>query len=149
MNLLNLKENQDIIIFGEIYSVLSKTVYVTEESADEYIKYLLSGHKVLVVIPSDNLIYFGGMQKEFEEGNHFSEYLYFEGVKFNKVASDYQLVKCVEFGDPRNVEGEVFWADYQSTEINDIYISCAFVLKTNKRADIVAKILTNSDITLK
>lgn len=146
--ILNLTKNQKISICGEEFEVLSKTVYMTQTSTDEYVKYILSGHKILVVIPTDNMIYLGTIVEPFEQNQTFSDEIIFNSISFSKVASDYQVVKCVEFGNPQEVEGEVVWADYANDETPETYISCAYVPKTNSRADIVGKILEIGDIKI-
>lgn len=143
--LLNLKENQEIVFNDAKYEVLSKTVYVTESQDDEYVKYILTAHKILVVIPTDKIAYVGEIVEPFESEMQFSEKLIFDNAEFEKVASDYQLVKRVEFGNVNQVEGEVVWADYLSEAKPEVYISCAYVQKTKKRADIVAKIIVVED----
>ena len=146
--LLNLKQNDIISINQKKFDVLTKTTYVTNSSTDEYIKYILSEHNVLVVIPADEMIYIGKIVGEFESGTTFSDKISFNGFNFEKVASDYQLVKWVEFGNPQDVEGEVVWADYANDDVPEIYISCAWVPKTNTRADIVGTILKTEDIKI-
>ena len=39
-NLLNLAKNQKISIKGEEFKVISKTIYMTQSSTDEYVKYI-------------------------------------------------------------------------------------------------------------
>ena len=145
---LNLSQNQKISIKNEQFEVLSKTSYITATSSDMYFKYILSGHKILVVIPTDNMIYLGKIVKEFENNQTFSDSIDYDNHTYFKVASDYQIVKCVEFGNPQDVEGEVLWADYLCEEIPETYISCAYVPKTNSRADIVGEIITADDISI-
>ncbi len=145
---LNFKHNQEIVICGKRFKVLSKTTYITMSSEDEYVKYILSGHKILVVIPTDQMMYLGEIKKPFELGKNFADTLEFEGFVFEQVASDYQVVMCVEFGNPQEVEGEVLWADYVCEQKPETYISCAYVPKTDDRADIVGKIIEPSDIEL-
>ncbi len=146
--LLNLVKNQKIFINGEEFEVLSKTIYITQSSTDEYIKYILSAHKILVVIPTDEMIYIGEIVEPFEDKHNFSKEIKYKSNIFKKIASDYQVVKCVEFGNPQEVEGEVEWADYACDEMPEIYISCAFVPKINNRADIVGKIINLDNIKI-
>ena len=145
--LLNLKQNEKIDIDGSVFEVLSKTSYTTLQSTDEYVKYILSNHKILVVIPADEFIYLGDVVVNFETGKTFSATLEYEGKVFEQIASDYQVVKAVEFGDPREVEGEVLWADYSCEADENVYISCAYVPKTNSRADIVGLVVDSNNIT--
>lgn len=147
-NLINLKQNSLIEIDGKTYEVLTKTTYVTNSSTDEYIKYILSEHNILVVIPTDEMIYLGKIVSDFESKTTFSNTINYEGIQFEKVASDYQLVKSVDYGNPQDVEGEVIWADYASDNKLETYISCAWVPKTNSRADIVGTILEAKDIKI-
>ena len=146
--LLNLSQNQKIKINDKEYEVISKTIYMTQSSTDEYIKYILSGHNILVVIPTDEMIYLGHIVDQFETEQNFSNEIVYENHKFEKVASDYQVVKCVEFGNPQEVEGEVVWADYACDDVPEVYISCAYVPKTKQRADIVGRILEINDIKI-
>ena len=147
-NLINLKQNSFIEINGKKYQVLTKTTYITNSSTDEYIKYILSNHNILVVIPVDEMIYLGNIVEDFEKNMTFSKSITYKNKQFSQVASDYQIVKSVDFGNPQEVEGEVFWADYACEEDEQTYISCAYVPKTNKRADIVGTILDKNDIKI-
>lgn len=146
--LLSLKQNDKIEINGNVFDVLSKTTYMTLDSTDEYVKYILSGHKVLVVIPADELVYLGEIASDFEKGKTFSKSLEHNGKIFTQIASDYQVVKLVEFGDPREVEGEVLWADYTCDDDEHTYISCAYVPKTDSRADIVGIVIDAKNINI-
>lgn len=147
-NLVNLKQNSHIKINNTTYEVLSKTSYMTMSSQDVYYKYILTDHNILVVIPTDEVVYMGKIVEDFEQGLNFSQTITYEGNVYEQVASDYQVVKSVEYGNPQEVEGEVVWADYQNEDIEQTYISCAWVYKTNKRADIVGTMLTPEQIQL-
>ena len=127
---------------------LYSTFRPTNSYANVYFKYILSGHKILVVIPTDNMIYLGKIVKEFENNQIFSDSIDYNNHTYFKIASDYQIVKCVEFGNPQDVEGEVLWADYLCEEVPETYISCAYVPKTNSRADIVGEIITTDGISI-
>lgn len=144
--LLCLEQNDKIEICGNVFDVLSKTTYMTLDSTDEYVKYILSGHRILVVIPADEFVYLGEIVSDFEKGKMFSKELEYNGKTFTQIASDYQVVKFVEFGDPREVEGEVLWADYTCDDDENTYISCAYVPKTDSRADIVGLVVDAKNI---
>jgi len=60
MEILNkIKENSILKLKEDFYKVLSKSEYNTVENDEIYWKYKLEKNKILVIIPSDKIIYFG------------------------------------------------------------------------------------------
>ena len=143
------KENSKINVCGKIYTAVAKTIYVTEQEPNNwYVKLVMDDHSILVLAPFDDFIYFGTINNIFGESSSFKDDLIYNSCKFSKVAEDYQIVKNLVFGNPLTSEGEVHYADYTAEENEDVYISLAVVSRTKKRADIVAKILSLSDLSM-
>jgi hypothetical protein len=142
----SIKCNSTIEVCGKKFKVMSKALYVTEtESQKWYTKIILDGHWILVIAPFDNFIYFGHIQNVFGDGDLFPDNLKYDNNIFEKVAEDYQIMKEIIFGDPLMVEGEVKFADYECGDGGTL-ISLAVVSRTKERADVIAKILTETDI---
>ena len=137
-------EGSTLVIKDKPYKVLGKALYATQSEPEiTYAKVLLEEHNVLVLIPSDNIIYLGHNEGRIPEFDSFKKTVRFAGKEFKQVAHDYQLVSRVEFGSLLDVEGEVEFWDY---EADDSIVSVAVVSRNKERADIVAKYLSLSDI---
>lgn len=142
-------ENCAVSVCGEKHYVRSKTLYVTEgELTNWYAKMVFEDHSILVVAPFDEFMYFGRIENIFGDGWEFPEEIEYNGVKFEKAAADYQIVKHLVFGDPLVAEGEVEYADYSSEDAEEVVLSLAVVSRTKKRADVVAKVVEMADIEL-
>lgn len=140
-------EGSRIVIGNVEYQVLGKTFYVTEKAPDDsYAKILLNGHNVLVVSPSDEIAYFGKNEGHLLEFDGYPESVIYDGLKYEMVNHDYQIVTSIEFGSPLDVEGEVEYWDY---EVDDMIISIAVTSRTKKRADVVARYLAFDQISVK
>jgi len=144
----NIVKNTNVNIQGEKYTVLSKAFYTTEEDQDvSYVKCKLDKNKVLVIIPNDELVYIGELNnnliyKILDDAN-----ILLEGIKYTKVATGYQLVKNIEFGDDKDIEKECEFRDYEAEDGNTI-ISFAILKNNSEQADIIAKIISITDILL-
>ena len=139
-------EGSKIRIDGRDYSVLGKTMYVTQGSPDMvYAKVLLENHFVLVISPSDEVAYFGKNEGHLNEFDEYPQSVVYNGNEYHQVAHDYQIVMNIVFGDPLLVEGEVEYWDYES---NDNIISVAVTSREQIRADVVAHYLNFSDIMI-
>lgn len=140
--------NSSRIVIGNVeYQVLGKTFYVAEKApSDFYAKILLNDHNVLVVSPSDEIAYFGKNEGHLLEFDGYPETVIYDGLKYEMVNHDYQIVTSIEFGSPLDVEGEVEYWDY---EADDKIISIAVTSRTKKRADVVAHYLTFDQIFVK
>ena len=135
-----------VTVCGESHFAKTKTVYVTEHELEKwYVKVVFEDHSILVISPFDDFMYYGRINNVFGKGDQFPDSLSYEGVYFHKEAEDYQIVKKVVFGDLLMAEGEVSYADYSS---DDVIISLAVVSRTQKRADVIAKVITLQDVEL-
>ncbi len=106
-------------------------MYATQSEPEiTYAKVLLEEHNVLVLIPSDNIIYLGHNEGRIPEFDSFKKTVRFAGKEFKQVAHDYQLVSRVEFGSLLDVEGEVEFWDY---EAEDSIVSVPVVVETKNR----------------
>lgn len=143
-------ENSTIHVCGEKHFVKSKTFYVTEgEQANWYAKMVFEDHSILVIAPFDEFMYFGRIENIFGDGESFPEEITYKGIKFAKVAEDYQIVKQLVFGSPTVAEGEVVYADYSSDEADEVVLSLAVVSRTKNRADVIARVVELNDIELR
>ena len=140
-------EGCHIVIDNVKYQVLGKTFYVTEKAPNDfYVKILLNDHNVLVVSPSDEIAYFGKNEGHIQEFDGYPETVVYKGLKYELINHDYQIVTCIEFGLPLDVEGEVEYWDY---EVNDMIISVAVTSRQKIRADVIAHYLTFDQIFVK
>jgi len=143
----------DMIIQGSIVSVkgtayipIAKAKYVTEQKPkDWYAKIFFKNHLVLVISPSDNFAYFGKDIGSIGVKPPFKSIIEYQNCRYKRVTKDYQIVKSLDFGSPLETEGEVKFWDYQSDDENHL-LSLAIVQRTQKRSDIVADVISPSDI---
>ena len=137
-------EGSHIVISDVEYQVLGKTFYVTEKAPDDsYVKILLNDHYVLVVSPSDCIAYFGKNEGCLTAFDGHPQFVIYDGLKYEMVNHDYQIVKCIEFGFPLDIEGEVEFWDY---EVDDMIISVAVTSREKSRADVVARYISLDQI---
>lgn len=145
----NLSERRFVTINSNKYKISAKSIYVTESNpVDWYAKIFFEDHHVLVMSPADDFIYFGKDVGSIGIEEPFGEIISYRGKKYVKVAEDYQIVKKLEFGSPITTEGEVKFGDYECESDNKDILSLGTITRTRKRADIVARVIRLSDITL-
>jgi hypothetical protein len=139
-------EGSSVVIGGKSYKVLGKALYATQNDPESiYAKVLLENHYVLVLIPLDEVAYFGRNEGGVPEFDGFKKVVHFRGKEFKQVNHDYQIVLRVEFGSPLDVEGEVEFWDY---EADNLIISVAVVSRNKERADVIANYISFSDIEI-
>ena len=137
----NINKSMDIYIRNEKYKVLSKTFYTTKDNQNiSYIKCKLDKNKVLVIIPNDELVYIGEINNNLIYITLDDNHILFKDMKYRKVATGYQLVKNIEFGDDKDIEKECEFIDYESEDGKNI-ISFAILKSNNEKADIIAEII--------
>ena len=128
------------------YKVLAKVLYVTETETDNwYAKIQLENHHVLVISPFDDYMYFGYVGDEVNCTFPTPDKLNIDNNIYIKDADYYQIVKEFVFGDYLNMEGEVLYSDYSC---NDNIISLGIITRTNKRADVFAKVIDLSNVEI-
>ena len=99
--LTRIKENTVLKIEDNYYSVLSQSQYNTLENPEEiYWKYKLSNNKILVVIPSDKIFYFGNEITETNIINLNILSLEFNWEIYERIASGNQVFLSTSFGEP-------------------------------------------------
>lgn len=141
-----IKEGSRLRINGKEYNVLTKSIYSPLSDVNlTYAKFVLSTHKILVVVPYADFLCIGHIENVFGDGKDFPETIAYNGQVFNKLDEDYQIVRHLVFGNPMIAEGEVAYADY-SNESSNICISLGLISKDNTRADIIQTILSIDDI---
>lgn len=141
-----INEGSEIRIRGDVYSALTKTIYSPLSDTNQtYAKFVLSGHKVLVIVPYLDFICLGHVENVFGAGKEFPDSITYKDIVLTKLDEDYQIVRNLVFGDPMIAEGEVFYADY-GNDNSDVSVSLGLISRTNERADIVQKILSIEDI---
>lgn len=145
MNILEkIVEGCKITIKDKQYNVYGKTLYVTKnEPNNVYSKILLEDSNVLVIIPKEEIAYFGKNLGRIENFNSFNDVVEYNEKKYSLVNHDYQIVLKVEFGNILELEGEVEFWDY---EIDNSVISVGIVSRDRKRADVLAEYIPLSDI---
>jgi hypothetical protein len=138
-----------LAISGDRFSPVAKVLYVTQSAPlKKYAKIFDARHHVLVISPGDDLAYFGRDAGNLGDDLPTQHRFDFEGQAYERVMEDYQIVVEFEFGDPAATEGEVRFWDYESTSHRGCLISLGLVVKTQSRSDIVARIVTRSDIVV-
>lgn len=143
----NLKQNVRVIIKGEDYTVKTKTWYsIEEDNKTSYVKCELSGDKVLVIIPDDNLIYIGGVIENMDYKKISDDKIKYNDVLFNKTGEGHQFITNIEFGNKDEVEGKCIFEDY---EYKDNIISLGILTDKGVRADVYADVLGIEDIVIK
>lgn len=143
----SLKPNAHIVIKGEKYIVKTKTWYsIEEDETASYIKCELSGNRMLVIIPDDELIYIGQVIENMQYERISSEVIQYENEKFTKTGDGHQFIKNIEFGNENEVEGKCIFEDYESE--NHIISLGILPDKNNVRADVYADILEMEDINI-
>lgn len=141
-----IQKDSSIQVHGQVYIVKGKAMYVSVKNPDtEYAKILLNDHNVLVLSPFDNVAYIGKNMGRLHEFDNFPESVCFNGVQYNQVANDYQLVTQLVFGSPLDVEGEVQYWDY---EAGDSIISTAITSRKKERADVVGRYISFEEIEI-
>ena len=127
------------------YKVLGKATYSTRNEPDSiYIKVLLEGHHVLVIVP-DEMIYFGVNKGRIPEFDSYGETVNYQGKQFKQVNHDHQIRLDLEFGSRTEVEGNVEFWDYEE---GNIIISIAVNEWTHEREDVFAKYISFDDIVV-
>lgn len=143
----SLKPNVHIVIKGEEYIVRTKTWYsIEEDETASYIKCELSGNRMLVIIPDDELIYIGQVIENMQYERISSEVIQYENEEFTKTGDGHQFIKNIEFGNENEVEGKCIFEDYESE--NHIISLGILPDKNNVRADVYADILEMEDINI-
>jgi hypothetical protein len=134
----SLTEGSRINILGEEYVTIGCVDYVMYGHPETtYTKVYLNDDRILVLVASDNYSYFGKDIGVLAEGNGFGKNITFEGKNYELQTNDYQVVKCVRYGNPAKLEGEVEFWDYQGIDDPKSLISLAIVAKTGKRSDVI------------
>ena len=142
----NIHEGSVLEINKKKYRALAKVKYVTEsETTNWYVKIKLESHHVLVIAPFDNYMYFGSVGEPYPCGLPAPDSIVYCGKIYTKDAEDYQIVKDFVFGDFLSMEGEVQYADFSC---GDSLISLGVILRTQKRADVYAKVIDLSDVII-
>jgi hypothetical protein len=135
-------EGRRIEIVGKAYTILAKTLYVSQDGpAEPYYKVFLDGHNVLCVAPAEGFASLGRDVGKIGGDPPFPDVLEYEGRPYTLLKHDYQIVRHLEFGDPLMTEGEVEFWDYEGAEDSTYLLSIGIVKRTLQRADIVARVL--------
>lgn len=125
---------------------LKHGIGIEEDKTAEYIKCELSGNKVLVIIPDDELIYIGEIISNMKYERVSEDKISYNNVVFRKTGDGHQFIKNIEFGSKDEVEGKCVFEDYEAE--NNIISLGVLPDKNNVRADVFADILELEDIEL-
>lgn len=142
----NLKADKKINIKGNDYDVLAKTWHTMVEMPElEYVKCQLSEGKVLVVLPKDEIIFFGYMVENIKYKKIDNKTIEYNGEIMTDAGNGTQIIKQIEFGDRKLIEGNCICDDWQS---DTHYLSLGILTEeNNKIADIYAEFIGEKDIT--
>ena len=133
-----------ISIKGKTLKARAKSVYVAQsQPLISYTKIFMEEHHVLVICSKEKFAYFGKDVGSIGFAPPFQKNITYKGLTYQLISHDYQIVTCLEFGDPLETEGEVEYWDYQS---DNYLLSIAVIKRNNKRSDIVAQIISPDDI---
>lgn len=143
-----IRENKKILIKNKEYVIKTKTWYsIEEDESASYIKCELTGNKVLVIIPDDELVYIGEVITNLNYERLNDNQIKFNNTIFNKTGDGHQFITNIEFGKEDEVEGKCIFEDYEAEE--NIISLGILPEEENKRADVLADILTLEDIVVK
>ena len=122
---------------------------MTEKDLDNiYYKIFMKEHYVLVIIPSEEMIYFAQDVGSIDLDLPGDLLIDYDSRKYKLVIEDFQITGEVVFGDERDVEGDLKFWDYECVECEDLILSLATIPKNGKRADIIAEKIELSDIEI-
>lgn len=134
--LSQIKPDQAIIIDAKPHIVKSKTRYtIAEDHNATYYKCVLDDHQALVIIPSDELIYLGGVIPDLDYRRISDDEIEYDNQIFHYTGAGHQIVTEIVFGDPKDTEGECDFEDYESAT----RVISLGILQNGKRADVYAK----------
>ena len=103
-----LKYGSKISILGIEYTTIGCVDYVALGRPSEvHTKVFFDDKQVLVLAPSNNFACFGKDLGAITESDDFGQNVLYEGSNYEFQNNDYQMVKCVRFGAPVGLEGEV------------------------------------------
>lgn len=132
-----------------VYRPIAKVFYVTQNAPEsEYVKIFMEEHFALVISPKDEYMYFGKDEGAVSSTFPTPTVLKYKRKKYRKLVDDYQIVKRVDFGDVLETEGEVEFIDYENESDANSILSVGLIVRTQKRADIVAEVIELNDITV-
>jgi len=146
-NFLNsLTEGAKVNILGKEYIALGCVDYTTFAHPDvKYTKVYFENHRMLVLAVTDNCVYFGEDIGTSIKNENFSEHISFKGNTYELQINEYQLVKCVRFGNAANLEGEVNYWDYININNNKQLLSISKISRTGCRSDVIAIEISDLD----
>jgi len=132
-----------------IWRPLAKALYVTVSSPeDAYTKVFLNDDHVLVISPADDLVYFGREVGNIGDDLPGVASFEYNGCRYKKIAEDYQILVCLEFGNPVSTEGEVFFWDYEGDPDDHRLLSLGLRPRDRRRADVDAVVMAATDIKI-
>lgn len=145
----SLAEGSKINILSKEYVAIGCVDYVMfNQPESAYTKVYFSGHRVLLLVILDNFASLGKNMGIVVQGDDFGQSISFRGKEYELQTNDYQIVKCVRFGNPVELEGEVEFWDYTGIDNSKSLISIAKVTKTGERADVVAVEINEADFQI-
>ncbi|MEI6053981.1 MAG: hypothetical protein WCQ49_01290 [Candidatus Saccharibacteria bacterium] len=135
----SLVEGIKINILGKEYVAIGCVDYVAlGRPTTVHTKVFFDDKQVLVISASSNFACFGKDLGAITENDDFAKSIFYKGDNYEFQNSDYQKVKCVRFGSPVDLEGEVEYWDYQGSDNPKLQISFAKIPRTGERSDVVA-----------
>lgn len=146
--------NTTLLISGKKKKIKGMARFATiNYPYDEYIKIVFTDYSFLFIVLKEKEFYYseeyiietGVLDKEI--GN--KEIIKFSGKTYklgNK--DDYQFCLQLYVGSPLDIEGECRFSDYFPTSGKKEYLSLGWILRTGKRADINAKIISLKEVKI-
>lgn len=142
----SLIEGSEVNILGKEYITIGCVDYVAfGRPTTVHTKVFFNDKQVLVLSASNNFACFGKDLGAITENDNFNQNMSYDSKSYEFQNSDYQVVKCVRFGNPVELEGEVEYWDYQGIDDPKLQISFAKVSRTGERSDVVAIELSETD----
>ena len=142
----SLTQGSKINILGKEYVTVGCVDYVAlKRPATVHTKVFFDDKQVLVIAAENGFSCFGKDLGAITNSDNFGPNLSYNGENYEFQNSDYQFVKCVRFGNPAELEGEVQYWDYQGVDNPALQISCAKIPRTGERSDVVAVELSEKD----
>ena len=143
-NLRNLQERDRLRINGREYTVLGRVGYVTKSRDGYYEKVFMTDEAVLIL--SDSGVEFGFDKGEITEFNDFGESAQYDNKTYRLDEEDYQIVKAVLSGNPRELEGECKFWNYVADDGS--VVSTAVISSDGRRADVVSQGIDVNEIEM-
>jgi hypothetical protein len=154
--LLNISPDKPfLVIEGVTKKIIGMSRYATKNMPDgEYIKIVFEDHSLLLIIISDQEIYYadkplGRIEYISDDMVTTTVKLQFLGKEYEVVnQNDYQYVLQKYIGGVNDIEGECSFSDFAPVDGSKAMLSLGIISATGQRADVYCELIALSDITV-